>query len=60
MTEETLVSDTHIIPVLKNSKSIPVETELGKTLNINPNLIPNEHERLITLLKKNKGEFSWD
>ena len=23
--EETLVSDTHIVPVLKNSKSVPVE-----------------------------------
>ena len=38
LTEETLVGDTHIILVLKNSKSVPVEIELGKTLNINPNI----------------------
>ena len=55
--EETLFSDTHIIPELKNLKSIPVEIELRKTLNINPNLTPDELERLITLLKKNKGHF---
>ena len=36
LTEEALVSDTHIIPVLKNSKSIPIEVESGKTLNIQP------------------------
>ena len=36
--EEALVGDTHIIPVLKNSKSIPIEVESGKTLNINPGL----------------------
>ena len=40
--EETLVSDTHIIPMLKNLKSVPVEIESGKTLNINPNLAPDE------------------
>ena len=42
LTEETLVSDANIIPVLKNSRSILVEIELGKTLNINPNLTPND------------------
>ena len=30
LTKETLVSDTHIVPVLKNSKSVPVEVELEK------------------------------
>ena len=60
ITEETLVSDTHIVPVLKNSKSVPVEIELGKTLNINPSLALDEHEHLITLLKKHKGAFSWE
>ena len=59
ITEETLVSDTSIILVLKNSKSIPVEIEPGKTLNINPNLAPDEEEHLITLLKKHKEAFSW-
>ena len=51
LTEETLVSDTHIVPVLKNSKSVPVEVDFGKTLLINPSLTPDEHEHLITLLK---------
>ena len=60
LTNETLVSDTHIIPVLKNSKSIPIEIELGKTLNINPNLAPDEQECFITLLKNHKGAFSWE
>ena len=46
--------------MLKNSKSFPIEIEVGKTLNINPNLAPDEQERLITLLKKHKGTFSWD
>ena len=49
--EETLVSDTHIIPVMKNSKSIPIEVEPGKTLNINPNLSLDEQKRLISHLK---------
>ena len=39
--EETLVNDTHIILVLKNSKIVPLEVELRKTLNINLNLTPN-------------------
>ena len=46
--------------MLKNLKSVTVEIESGKTLNINPNLTPNEHEHLITLLKKHKGAFSWE
>ena len=49
--EETLVNDTSIIPLLKNSKSITVEIEPRKTLNINLYLAPDELERLITLLK---------
>ena len=55
LTAEALVSDTHIILVLKNLKSIPMEVESGKTLNINPSLAPDEQEHLITLLKKHKG-----
>ena len=42
VTEETLVSDTHIVPVLKSSKSVPAEIETGKNLNINPNLPMDE------------------
>ena len=41
-TEETLVSDTHIVPVLKSSKSVPVKIEIGKTLTINPNISLDE------------------
>ena len=58
ITEETLVNDTHIFQVLKILKSVPIEIESGTTLNINPNLALDEHEHLITLLKKHKGAFS--
>ena len=56
--EEALVSDTHIVPVLKNSKSVPIKVESGKTMNINPSLSLDEQKCLIDLLKKHKGEFS--
>ena len=46
--------------MLKNLKSVPIKIEPRKTLNINPSLALDEHERLITLLKKYKGEFSWE
>ena len=42
LTEETLVSDTHIVLVLKSSKSVTAKIELGKNLNINPNLTLDE------------------
>ena len=58
--EEALVGDTNIIPILKNSKSIPIEVEFGKTLNINPNLSLDEQKRLISLLKEHKGAFTWE
>ena len=60
LTEEALVSDTHIILVLNNLKSIPMEVESGKTLNINPSLSLYEHKCLISLLKEHKGAFSWE
>ena len=56
--EETLLSDTHIVLVLKSSKSVPVEIEPRKMLNINANLAPNEQKCLITFLKKHKGAFT--
>ena len=56
--EEALVSDTHIVPVLKNLKSIPIKVESGKNLNINPNLSLDEQKCLISLLKEQKGAFS--
>ena len=48
ITEEALVGDTNIIPVLKNSKSIPIEVEPGRTLNINPSLSSEEQKHLIS------------
>ena len=60
LTEEALVSDTHIVPVLKNSKSVPIEVEYGKTLNINPNISLDEQKHLISLLKEHKEAFSWE
>ena len=60
LTEEALVDDTHIIPVLKNLKSIPIEVEYGKTLNINPILSLDERKCLISILKEHKGEFAWE
>ena len=53
--EETLISDTHIVLVLKSSKSVPIEIEPGKTLNINPSITLDEQEHLITLLKNIRG-----
>ena len=41
----------------KNSKSVLVDIESRKALNINPNLAPDEHESLITLLKKIRGHL---
>eukprot|EP00253_Pinus_taeda_P027115 PITA_27115 len=42
------------------SKSITVEIEPGKTLNINPNLTDDQKQQLIKLLKENKEAFAWD
>ena len=41
-----------------NRKSIEIEP--GKTLNINKNLIAEQEEKLVQLLKKYKGAFAWD
>ena len=54
------MSNTKLIPVIDNSKSVPVEFESGKTLNINPNLKANELEHLVTLLKYHMGNFAWE
>ena len=43
-----------------SSKSIIVEIELGKTLNINPNLTDVETQQLMKLLRENKEAFAWD
>jgi hypothetical protein len=41
-------------------KSIPIEIELGKTLNINPNLTVAETRQLMKLLLGHKEAFAWD
>jgi len=41
-----------------SSKSIPVEIEPGKTLNINPNLTDAETQQLMKLLMENKKAFT--
>jgi hypothetical protein len=43
-----------------SSKSIPVEIEPQKTLNINPNLTDAETQQLMKLLLENKEAFAWD
>eukprot|EP00253_Pinus_taeda_P036568 PITA_36568 len=43
-----------------SSKSITVEIETGKTLNINPNLTDDEKQQLMKLLCENKEAFAWD
>eukprot|EP00253_Pinus_taeda_P023260 PITA_23260 len=42
------------------SKSITVEIEPGKTLNINPNLTDDQKQQLMKLLRENKEAFAWD
>eukprot|EP00253_Pinus_taeda_P003383 PITA_03383 len=43
-----------------SSKSITVEIEPGKTLNINPNLTDDKKQQLMKLLRENKEAFAWD
>eukprot|EP00253_Pinus_taeda_P035744 PITA_35744 len=42
------------------SKSVTIEIEPGKTLNINPNLTDDQKQQLMKLLKENKDAFVWD
>eukprot|EP00253_Pinus_taeda_P020748 PITA_20748 len=42
------------------SKSMIVEIEPGKTLNIKPNLTDDQKQQLMKLLKENKEAFAWD
>jgi hypothetical protein len=43
-----------------SSKSILVEIEPGKTLNINPSLTDAETQQLMKLLLEHKESFAWD
>jgi len=60
--EEDPLKDTHdqTIPTTSISNSKTIEIELGKTLNINNNLTPEQEEKLIQLLRKHKEDFAWD
>ena len=49
-TEEVLVKNVEIVPIIENLKSAPIEIEPGRTLNVNPNITPDELECLTTLL----------
>ena len=60
LTKESLVSNTVLISVIDNSKSVPVEVNSRKTLNIKPNIKDEELECLVSLLKHHKGDFAWD
>jgi len=55
---ETIEVET--ISTIISSKSITVEIEPGKTLNINPNLTFAETKHLIKLLIDHKEAFAWD
>ena len=61
-TQEDITDDfvTETVKVLPNHKSIPVQIESGKTLNINPNLSTTETNQVIKLLQENKQAFAWD
>lgn len=51
--------DQHI-PTTIVYKSMPIEIEPGKTLNINGNLDNHQQQRLIQVLRKYKKDFSWE
>ena len=52
-------NDQHIpTTIVHNSR--PVEIEPGMILNINDNLDSDQQQKLIQVLEKHKGYFSWD
>ena len=60
--EEDPLKDTHdqTIPTTSVSNRKTIEIELGKTLNNNNNLTPEQEEKLVQLLRKYKEDFTWD
>jgi hypothetical protein len=46
------------LPVDAPSESVPVELELGKTLNINPTLSESQKKQLVDVLWKRKEAFT--
>jgi hypothetical protein len=59
VTVDDETTTTELFPKV-SSKSIDVEIEPGKTLNINPNLSTAETRRLMKLLIEHKEAFAWD
>jgi hypothetical protein len=57
--ETTITETTELFPKI-SSKSITVEIEPGKTLNINPDLSSTETRCLMKLLIEHKESFAWD
>jgi hypothetical protein len=62
VTTNVVTTDDETIELFSkfSSKSIAVEIEVGKTLNINPNLSTTETCRLTKLLIEHKEAFAWD
>ena len=58
--EEDPLKDIHdqTIPVTSVANSKIVEIEMGKTLNINANLTPEQETKLIHLLRKYQEAFA--
>jgi hypothetical protein len=57
--KQQLLKVTELFPKV-GSKSIIVEIEPGKTLNINHDLSSAETHRLMKLLIEHKEAFAWD
>lgn len=48
------------IPEIVSRNSVHVEIELGKKLNINPNLWHSQSKQLLKVLQEHKEYFAWD
>lgn len=53
-------TDDQHIPTTSVHNIKPIEIEPGKILNINDSLDNDQHQKLIQVLQKYKGDFSWD
>ena len=60
LTEEALVKNVEIVPILENLKRVPIEIDTGRNLNVNPNIDPDQMEIYNTLLKQHKGALAWE
>ena len=60
LTKEVLFKNVEIVPRLENLKSVAIEIEPERTLNVNPNLESDDLDHLTTLLKQYKWAFVWE